>query len=395
MGWIEDIRKRSLSADAPLTSTRKTSKADKLSLNELVFVPAQLAKTPHDYYREKIDSETIIGKMSRHPLKLKIPIMIAAMSFGAISREAKIALAKASAIAGTCANTGEGGMLPEERKNAEILIAQYSTARFGVDENYLKSADAIEVKIGQGAKPGMGGLLPKEKLTEEIVKLRKIRFGEDVHSPPKHPDINNIGDLRRKIEWLRKITGGKPIILKLGAGDVATDVKLAVKAKPDVIAVDSMMGATGAAPEIMLEEFGSPLLTTVVEARNALNKLKAKQQLIVGGGLNTGADMAKCLALGADAVFVAFPLMLAMGCTYCRKCYTGTCPVGITTQNPELRKKFMQGAEEKIANYLRSCTEEMKIAAAACGHGDVHELRREDVRSLSLEISQITGIKMV
>jgi len=140
MGWIEDIRKRASSADAPLTSTRKTSKADKLSLNELVFVPAQLAKTPHDYYREKIDSETIIGKSSRHPLRLKIPVMIAAMSFGALSREAKIALAEASSIAGTCANTGEGGMIPEERKEAEILIAQYSTARFGVDENYLKSA---------------------------------------------------------------------------------------------------------------------------------------------------------------------------------------------------------------------------------------------------------------
>ena len=395
MGWIEDIRKRASSADAPLTSTRKTSKADKLSLNELVFVPAQLAKTPHDYYREKIDSETIIGKSSRHPLRLKIPVMIAAMSFGALSREAKIALAEASSIAGTCANTGEGGMIPEERKEAEILIAQYSTARFGVDENYLKSADAIEMKIGQGAKPGMGGLLPKEKLTEEIVKLRHIKFGEDVHSPPKHPDINNINDLRKKIVWLKKITNGKPVILKLGAGDVAADVKLAVKANPDVIAIDSMMGATGAAPEIMLEEFGSPLLTTVVEARNALNKLKAKQQLIVGGGLNTGADMAKCLALGADAVFVAFPLMLSMGCTYCRKCYTGTCPVGITTQNPELRKKFMQNAEIRIANYLKSCTEEIKIAAAACGRKGVHELRREDVRSLSWEVSQMTGIKMV
>ncbi|MBI2530006.1 MAG: FMN-binding glutamate synthase family protein [Candidatus Diapherotrites archaeon] len=395
MGWIEDIRKRASSAEAPLMSTRKTSKADKLSLNELVFVPAQLAKTPHDYYREKIDSETIIGKSSRHPLKLKIPIMIAAMSFGAMSKEAKIALARASSIVGTCANTGEGGMLPEERKEAEILIAQYSTARFGVDEKYLKSADAIEMKIGQGAKPGMGGLLPKEKLTEEIVKLRHIKFGEDVHSPPKHPDINSIGDLRKKIQWLKKITNGKPVILKLGAGDVAADVKLAVKANPDVIAVDSMMGATGAAPEVMLEEFGSPLLTTVVEARKTLDKLKAKQDLVVGGGLNTGGDMAKCLALGADAVFVAFPLMIAMGCTNCRLCYKDVCPVGIATQKPELRKKFMQGAEEKISNYLKSCTEEIKICAAACGRKGAHELRREDVRSLSWEVSQMTGIKMV
>jgi len=392
--WILDVKQRATTGKAPIGSGRSAN-ADKISFGDLVFVPAQLAKKPVDYFKEKISSETIIGKSSKYPLKLKTPILIAAMSFGALSKEAKIALAKGATLSGTAANTGEGGMLPDERKEAKILIAQYSTGRFGVDEKYLKSADAIEIKLGQGAKPGQGGLLPAHKVTEEISKVRKVPMGEDVHSPAYHADIKDIGDLKKKVDWIRELTGGKPIIIKLGAGDVEKDVELAVKANPDAIAIDGMAGGTGAAPEIMLNDFGIPTLAAVVRARKTLDKLNAKQELIIGGGLNTGADIAKALALGADAVFIGFPMLTAMGCIYCKQCYKDTCPFGVTTQDPGLRKKFPKNAAEGVANYINACTEEVKMAAGACGYNNIHKLNKKDLKALDKTISEIADVPLV
>jgi len=393
--WVTEIKLRAMKGK-PLVSGGRSIKLNKISFDDLVFIPAQLTKRPVDYFKEKISTETIIGANSENPLKIKTPIIIAAMSFGALSKEAKIALAKASKIAGTATNTGEGGMLPEERKNADILIAQYSTGRFGVDEKYFKNADAIEIKIGQGAKPGQGGLLPGSKVTEDIAKVRKVPEGNDIHSPPCHPDIKSINDLKKKVEWLRGLIDGRPIIIKLGAGDVENDVKAAVKANPDIIAIDGMEGGTGAAPRIMLDDFGIPALAALVKARKVLDELKAKQELWISGGLNKGADVAKALALGADAVYMAFPMLIAMGCTYCKQCYLGKCPGGITTQDPELRKKLnIDEASKKVANFINACTEEVKMAAAACGKRDIHELDRNDLRSLDLTIEKITGIPLV
>ena len=320
--------------------------------------------------------------------------MIGAMSFGALSKEAKTALAKASTIAGTTENTGEGGVLPEERQYAKTLIIQYSTGRFGITEEILKRADAIEIKIGQGAKPGQGGLLPADKVTEDIARVRNVPIGKDVHSPPAHPDIFSIDDLKKKVKWLRELTGGKPIIIKLGAGDVENDVKLAMKAEPDVIAVDGMEGGTGAAPKIMLDDFGIPALAALVKARRAMGK--SKQELIIAGGLSKGADVAKALALGADAVYMAMPCLVAMGCIYCKLCYKGRCPQGITTQDPELRARLViDEAAGKVANFLNACNEEAKMAAAACGKRNIHELNREDLRSLSSLVKEVTEIPLV
>jgi glutamate synthase domain-containing protein 2 len=320
--------------------------------------------------------------------------MIGAMSFGALSKEAKIALAKASALAGTSENTGEGGMLPEERLNAKILIAQYSTGRFGVDDTYMNAADAIEIKIGQGAKPGQGGLLPSDKVTEDISRIRGVPMGKDIHSPPAHPDIFSIEDLKNKVKWLRKVTDGKPIIIKLGAGDVENDVKLALKAEPDAIAIDGMEGGTGAAPKIMLDDFGIPTLAALVKAKKVMGT--SKQELIIAGGLNKGADVAKALALGADAVYMAFPLLVSMGCIYDKLCHLGKCPFGITTQDIELRKRFnIEENVKKAVNFLNACTEEIKMAAAACGKKNIHELDRNDLRSLSLIVREITEIPLV
>ena len=390
--WIKEIQDRTGGISV---SSGRSNKAGKVSFDDLVFVPAQLAKNPVDYFKEEISSKTIIGKRSKKPIELKAPIIIGAMSFGALSKEAKIALAKASTLAGTIENTGEGGMLPEEREFSEKLIVQYSTGRFGITEEILKEADAIEIKIGQGAKPGQGGLLPKEKVTDEIIEVRKIERGKDIHSPAHHLDIKNIEDLKKKIDWLRELTGGVPIILKLGAGDIENDVKLAVKANPDIIAVDGMEGGTGAAPEVMLNEMGIPTLATLVRAREVLNKLGAKQELWIGGGLNKGGDFAKALALGADAVFCAFPLLIAMGCIYCQLCYLGKCPKGITTQDPELRKNLdVERASQNVAGFIKNCTEEIKMIAGACGENNIHDLNKGHLRALTSEMAKITETKL-
>jgi glutamate synthase domain-containing protein 2 len=391
--WVKEIQKRV--KGVPISSGRG-NKFGKISFDDLVFVPAQLFKRQVDYYREKISSKTVIGKNSKKPIELETPIIIGAMSFGAISREAKIALAKASTSAGTIENTGEGGMLPEEREFSKRLIIQYSTGRFGISEEILKKADAIEIKIGQSAKPGQGGLLPAEKVTEEIARVRNIPMGKDIHSPAYHLDIRNIEDLRKKVEWLRKITAGVPIIIKLAAGDVENDIKLAVKANPDIIAIDGKGGGTGAAPEVMLDEVGIPTLAILARARETLDKMGARQELWIGGGLNKGGDFAKTLALGADAVFSATALLVAMGCSYCKLCYLGKCPFGITTQDPELRKKLnIEIASQNVDNFIKNCTEEIKMIAGACGENDIHKLNKGHLRALNSEIAKITKLKLI
>jgi glutamate synthase domain-containing protein 2 len=392
----EEIKKIQARTKGIPISSGRSNKWKKNYFEDLVFVPAQLAKRPVDYFQEEIKSETVLGKNSNRPIKLKIPILIGAMSFGALSKEAKIVLAKASTLAGTIANTGEGGMLPEEREFAEKLIVQYSTGRFGISEKVLKKADAIEIKIGQGAKPGQGGLLPKEKITEEIAKIREVGRDKDIHSPAYHLDINTPEDLKKKIDWLRKITDGVPIIVKIAAGDVEKDINFAVQANPDIIAIDGLSGGTGAAPEIMLDEIGIPTIAALKRARTRLDKLGAKQELWIGGGLNKGGDFAKCLALGADAVFIAFPLLVAMGCVYCQQCYRGQCPFGIATQEPELRKKLdIEIAGQKVANYLKNCNEEIKMITGACGEDNIHKLSSNHLRSLSEETAKITDVSRV
>jgi len=390
--WIRKIQDRT--KRIPISSGR-SNKFGKFGFDDLVFVPAQLAKRPVDYFMEEISSKTIIGKNSKKPIVLETPIIIGAMSFGALSKEAKIALAKASTMAGTMENTGEGGVLLEEREFSRRLIIQYSTGRFGITEEILKKADAVEIKIGQGAKPGQGGLLPKEKITEEIAQIRNVPVGKDIHSPAYHLDIKNIDDLEKKVNWLKSLTGGVPIIIKLAAGDIENDVGLAVKANPDIIAIDGMEGGTGAAPEVISNEVGTPTLVALARARKILDKIGARQELWIGGGLNNGGDFAKALALGADAVFCATSLLIAMGCTYCRLCYLGKCPKGIATQDVELRKKLnVEESAQKIANFIKNSTEEIKMIAGVCGENDIHKLNKGHLRALNSEIARITETKL-
>lgn len=393
INWTKIVQNRI--TKVPISAGR-SAKLGKISFDDLVFLPAQLAKRPVDYFKEQISSKTVIGKNSAKPFEIETPIIIAAMSFGALSRQAKIALAKASMLAGTIENTGEGGVLPEERMFAKHLIVQYSTARFGINDDILKKADMIEIKIGQGAKGGQGGLLPKEKVTSAIAQIRNITLRQDVHSPAYHLDIKTPADLKEKVEWLRQISGGVPIGIKLAAGDIENDVKIAVSANPDVIAIDGHEGGTGAAPAVMLNEVGLPAIAALVLARRTLDKLGAKQELWIGGGFFDGGSAAKALALGADAVFMGSAMLGALGCIACDLCYLGKCPKGITTQDEELAKNLnIEAASQNAANYIKNCTEEIKMIAGAVGHNNVHQLAKDDLRALTQEMSKITNSRFI
>jgi glutamate synthase domain-containing protein 2 len=376
-------------------ATRKVPHFD-----DLVILPAQTSRPPIDKYREPCNTQVILGtRFAEEPLVLDTPIMAGAMSFGAISLEAKVAVAIGTAMNGTATNTGEGGMHPEERRNAKYLVAQYASGRFGVSTFYLNAADAVEIKIGQGAKAGMGGHLLGEKVTEDIAKIRGIPVGTDALSPARHMDIIGPEDLRMKIEQLREITDWRvPIAVKYSSGRVSDDVKIAAKAGADIIVVDGLQGGTGATPDVVAEHAGIPTLAAIVQADRALKDLglRSKISLVAAGAIATGADVAKALALGADAVQMATPLLVAMGCTVCRQCHSGRCPKGIATQDPDLRRRLNpEKAGVKVGNFIKALTEELKILTQQAGKTDVTNLEKEDLRALSLEASAITGVKLV
>ncbi|AIY89332.1 glutamate synthase-related protein [Geoglobus acetivorans] len=367
--------------------------------DDLVLLPAQTSRPPIDKYREPCDTRVVLGdRFAEQPLILETPIMVAAMSYGALSLEAKVAIAKGTAMAGTATNTGEGGMHPEERKHAKLLVAQYASGRFGVSSRYLNSADAIEIKIGQGAKAGMGGHLLGEKVTEDIAKIRGIPVGTDALSPSRHMDIIGPEDLAMKIEQLREITDWRiPIAVKYSAGRVADDVKIAAKAGADIIVVDGMQGGTGATPDVVANHAGVPTIAAIVQADEALREIGLRDEvsLVAAGGIRTGADVAKALALGADAVQIGTGALIAIGCTVCRQCHRGICPKGIATQDPRLRRRLdPEKGAVKVYNYIKAMTEELKILTQQAGKTDVKNLEKEDLRALDINTSAITGVKL-
>ena len=370
------------------------------SWDDLVFLPAQLSRLAIDSYREPIDSRTVLGiRFASQPLEMEAPVMIAGMSYGALSKNAKLALGRAATKLGIADNTGEGGMMPEHREVASKLIYQCLPARYGFSLSNLLKADAVELMIGQGAKPGMGGHLLAEKVTEEIAAMRTIPVGIDLRSPTRHPDIFGGDDLRFKVEELREATNYQvPIGIKVAAGRVKDDVKLAAKAGAEFIAIDGIQGGTGAAPEVMMEHMGIPSLAAVVAAVDALEELDLVGviHLIIMGGIRNGADAAKALALGADAVAIGSAALIAMGCTVCQKCHTDTCLQGITTHDPELSAKLdVEEAAEKVYNFIKSVIMEIGMITRACGKINVHNLEREDLRALTMNASTITGIPLV
>ncbi len=367
--------------------------------DDLVFLCAQNSRPPIDHYREPCSTEVVLGaRFAERPLRLKAPIIIGAMSFGAVSREVKLAVARAATRVGIATNTGEGGMLKDERGAASTLIAQYASGRFGVSAAYLQMADAIEIKIGQGAKGGQGGLLMGEKVTEEVAQVRGIPIGADAVSPARHLDIVGPEDLKMKIEQLREITDWKvPIAVKYSAGRAGDDAKIAAKAGADIIVIDGKQGGTGAAPEIVIEHAGLPTLPALVEAERGLKEvgLRDEVNLVISGAIRNGADIAKAIALGADAVAMSTGVLVAMGCRICGLCSTGRCPRGIATQDPALRRRLrVDDAAQRVENYLNATIEELEMFTQLSGKTCASNLDRDDLRALTADAAAISGVRL-
>ena len=386
------------------------------SFDDLTFLPCSLTRIPLEGYREKCLTRTVLGtRFAQKPIELDIPVMITGMSWGALSYNAKVALARGASMVGSSNTTGDGGMLMAERENSKTLIYEVLPSRYGINIHHMKMADGIELTIGQGAKPGTGGLLLGSKVSDTIAGQRDLPMGVDQRSPARHPDFLGPDDMIIKVEELREATDWQvPIFIKMGATRVFDDVKLAAKAGADVIVMDGMEGGTGASPAILQEHTGIPTLAAVCEARAALEDcgLYGNVQLIIAGGIRDGADAAKAMALGADAVYIGTAALVALNCNrplydedyhklgtephYCHHCHTGRCPVGVTTQDPELMKRLnIEEGAARVANLLRAMTLEIQMLARSCGKSDVHHLEPEDMAALTLEASAICNIPLV
>jgi len=384
-------------------------------LDDLLFLGASMSRYPLEGYRENCGTDVVLGtRFAKNPLRLKIPITIAGMSFGSLSAQAKEALGRGATIAGTSTTTGDGGMTPEERGQSETLIYQYLPSRYGMNPDDLRKADAIEVVVGQGAKPGGGGMLLGLKISERVAEMRNLPQGIDQRSACRHPDWTGPDDLEIKINELREITDWeKPIFIKIGGARPYYDTALSVKAGADVIVMDGMQGSTAATQEVFIEHVGQPTLACIRPAVKALQELgmHRKVQLIVSGGIRNGADVAKALALGADAVSIGTAALVALGDNdpeleeEYRKLGTtagayddwheGQDPAGISTQDPELSKRLDPVlAGRRLANYLKVMTLEAQTIARACGKSHVHNLEPEDLVALTVEAAAMAQVPL-
>ncbi|MDL9935349.1 FMN-binding glutamate synthase family protein [Gordonia sp. ABSL1-1] len=390
--------------------------------DDLLFLGASMSRYPLEGYRERCGTEVTLGaRNAKFPLQLDTPVTIAGMSFGALSAGAKEALGRGASEVGTSTTTGDGGMTPEERGQSKNLVYQYLPSRYGMNPDDLRKADAIEVVLGQGAKPGGGGMLLGQKISERVAAMRTLPQGIDQRSACRHPDWTGPDDLAIKINELREITDWeKPIYVKVGASRTYYDVKLAVHSGADVVVVDGMQGGTAATQEVFIEHVGIPTLAAIPQAVQALQELgvhrgcgagKDTVQLIVSGGIRNGADVAKAMALGADAVAIGTAALIALGdndpryadeyaklgsaAGYYDDFQDGRDPAGITTQDPELSARFdpIDGGR-RLANFLRVMTMEAQTIARACGKAHLQHLEPEDLVAISIEAAAMARVPM-
>ncbi len=385
------------------------------NFDDLLMKGASMSRYPLEGYRERCGTDVVLGaRHASNPVKLKIPVTIAGMSFGSLSANAKEALGRGASEAGTTTTTGDGGMTSEEREHSKTLVYQYLPSRYGMNPDDLRRADAIEVVVGQGAKPGGGGMLLGQKITSRVAEMRCLPEGIDQRSACRHPDWTGPDDLAIKILELREITGWeKPIYVKCGAARPYYDTALSIKAGADVVVIDGMQGGTAATQEVFIEHVGQPTLVAVKEAVQALCDfgMHRKVQLVVGGGIRSGADVAKALALGADAVSIGTAALVAIGDQdpalddeyrklgsapgFWEDYQDGSDPAGITTQDPELSSRLDPIlAGRKLANYLRVLAMEAQTLARACGKSHVHNLEPDDMVALTVEAAAMAGVPL-
>ncbi len=398
MGWNKDEKV------ANIQKIAKTGKSENSAMSTLKTFPgfetlafkgAQLHKMPLNE-DVKVNTKTIIGKTAKQPLELDMPFYVSHMSFGALSREVKIALAKGTTLVGTAMCSGEGGMLPEARKAATKYIYELGTAPFSHIDSVIKQADAVEIKIGQGVKPGLGGHLPGHKVTKEIAEIRGLNPGESSVSPGRLSGVNNLSDLQSLVSHIKDITGGKPVGIKFASGHVEQDIEFALKAEPDFITIDCRGGATGSSPKFLKDNVGIPPIFVIRRARKYLDKVKSDVTLCVTGGFRDSSDIAKAIALGADAIALATASLISVGCIQARICHTGTCPAGITTQDEQMRKLFNEKkALVQFQNFYNTTNSELKIFARTNGVNDIHKLSISDVVTDSKVVADFTDIDHV
>jgi|TARA_B110000238_G_scaffold65920_2_gene72396 glutamate synthase domain-containing protein 2 len=383
--------------------------------DDLLFLGASMSRYPLEGYREACETKVVLGtRFAKKPIIIDTPVTIAGMSFGALSANAKEALGRGASAVGTSTTTGDGGMTPEERGQSDKLVYQYLPSRYGMNPDDLRKADAIEIVLGQGAKPGGGGMLLGQKITDRVAGMRTLPIGVDQRSACRHPDWTGPDDLAIKIQELREITDWQvPIYIKIGATRTYYDVKLAVKAGADVVVVDGMQGGTAATQEVFIEHVGIPTLAAIPQAVQALQDMgmHRKVQLIVSGGIRNGADVAKCMALGADAVAIGTAALVALGCNdpkydeefkqlgsaagFYDDYHEGKDPAGISTQDPILAQRLnpVDGGR-KLANYIRVLTLEAQTIARACGKSNLNNLEPEDMVALTLESAAMAKVPL-
>jgi glutamate synthase domain-containing protein 2 len=383
--------------------------------DDLLFLGASMSRYPLEGYREACETKVVLGtRFAKKPIIIDTPVTIAGMSFGALSANAKEALGRGASAVGTSTTTGDGGMTPEERGQSDKLVYQYLPSRYGMNPDDLRKADAIEIVLGQGAKPGGGGMLLGQKITDRVAGMRTLPIGVDQRSACRHPDWTGPDDLAIKIQELREITDWQvPIYIKIGATRTYYDVKLAVKAGADVVVVDGMQGGTAATQEVFIEHVGIPTLAAIPQAVQALQDMgmHRKVQLIVSGGIRNGADVAKCMALGADAVAIGTAALVALGCNdpkydeefkqlgsaagFYDDYHEGKDPAGISTQDPILAQRLnpVDGGR-KLANYIRVLTLEAQTIARACGKSNLNNLEPEDMVALTVESAAMAKVPL-
>ncbi|NOY15414.1 MAG: glutamate synthase [Gammaproteobacteria bacterium] len=362
--------------------------------DDIQVMVAQLHKKP---LMEDMDiaSELVIGPNAKKPLVLKIPLFVSDMSYGALSEEAKVALAKGAELAGTGICSGEGGMLPEEQEANRRYFYELASAKFGYNETLLEKVQAFHFKGGQGAKTGTGGHLPAAKNIGKISEVRGIPEGEPAISPPTFSDFDTPAEFRQFADRVRDITGGIPIGFKLSANHIERDIEFALQASADYIIIDGRGGGTGAAPLMFRDHISVPTIPALARARHYLDKqgVGRKVTLIITGGLRVPSDFIKAMALGADGIAIANSAMQAIGCIAARICDTNNCPAGIATQKPELRQRLnVENSGQRLANYLNSSVELMKVMARACGHSHLNEFSSDDIATFDFKLAQLSGI---